>query len=141
MTHNAVYFKGKWGLQFSPQKTTEELFWLDKNKSVEVMMMKEPAAKFNYAETDEVQILQMGYVGGDISMLVLLPKDRDGLDSLEKSLDMQKLDSLKGMMERQPLTVHIPKFEFETEYDLVGLMQNLGIQDAFDENTYLQLLI
>lgn len=131
---NAVYFKGKWALQFNQQKTTEELFWIDKDKSVEVMMMKQPADMFYYAETDDLQALEMYYVGGDISMLVLLPKDRDGINSLEKSLDMQKLDSINSMMERKPLTVHIPKFEFETEYGLVGLMKNLGIHDAFDEN-------
>ncbi len=131
---NAVYFKGKWALQFNQQKTTEELFWIDKDKSVEVMMMKQPADMFHYAETDDLQALEMYYVGGDISMLVLLPKDRDGINSLEKSLDMQKIDSINNMMERQPLTVHIPKFEFETEYGLVGLMKNLGIHDAFDKN-------
>ena len=131
---NAVYFKGKWALQFNQQKTTKELFWIDKDKSVEVMMMKQPADMFHYAETDDLQALEMYYVGGDISMLVLLPKDREGINSLEKSLDMQKIDSINNMMERQPLTVHIPKFEFETEYGLVGLMKNLGILDAFDKN-------
>ena len=131
---NAVYFKGKWALQFNPQKTSEDLFWIDKDKSVEVMMMKQPADVFHYAETNDLQALEMYYVGGDISMLVLLPKDRDGIDSLEESLDMQKLDSITNMMERQPMTVHIPKFEFETEYGLVGLMKNLGVHDAFDQN-------
>ena len=131
---NAVYFKGKWALQFNQQKTTEELFWIDKDKSVEVMMMKQPADMFYYAETNDLQALEMYYVGHDISMLVLLPKDRDGINSLEKSLDMQKLDSINSMMDRQPLTVHIPKFEFETEYGLVGLMKNLGIHDAFDKD-------
>ena len=130
---NAIYFKGKWGLQFDPRNTTEELFWIDKDKSVMVPMMKSPADMFNYYETKDLQALEMYYVGGDISMIVLLPKDRNGLDSLEDFLDMQKLDSIRDMMTMQPLTVQMPKFEFETEYNLVNPLVNLGIHDAFDK--------
>lgn len=132
---NAVYFNGKWSNPFNPQKTTEESFWIDKDRSVKVTMMTHPADMFNYAETNDLQALKMYYVGGDVSMLILLPKDRDGMDSLEQSLDTQKINSILGMLEHQPLTVKIPKFEFETEYSLVGLLRNLGINDAFDKNT------
>ena len=131
---NAIYFKGKWGQQFNPGNTSDKLFWLDKDKSVTVPMMKSPADMFNYYETKDLQAIQMYYVGGDISMIVLLPKDKNGLDSLEDSLNMQKLDSIRDMMTREPLTIQMPKFEFETEYNLVESLENLGIHDAFDEN-------
>ena len=131
---NAIYFKGKWGQQFNPGNTSDKLFWLDKDKSVTVSMMKSPADMFNYYETKDLQAIQMYYVGGDISMIVLLPKDKNGLDSLEDSLNMQKLDSIRDMMTREPLTIQMPKFEFETEYNLVDSLYNLGIHDAFDEN-------
>lgn len=97
-------------------------------------MMKIPAELFNYAETGTIQILEMPYLGHDISMLVLLPKDRNGLESLEESLSSDKINELKGMMETQPLTVHIPKFQFETDYDLIPPLKELGVHDAFDEN-------
>jgi len=131
---NAIYFKGKWDQQFNPGNTSDKLFWLDKDKSVTVPMMKSPADMFNYYETKDLQAIQMYYVGGDISMIVLLPKDKNGLDSLEDSLNMQKLDSIRDMMTREPLTIQMPKFEFETEYNLVDSLYNLGIHDAFDEN-------
>ena len=131
---NAIYFKGKWGNQFNPGNTSDKLFWLDKDKSVTVPMMKSPADMFNYYETKDLQAIKMYYVGGDISMIVLLPKDKNGLGSLEDSLNMQKLDFIRDMMTMQPLTIQMPKFEFETEYKLVDSLENLGIHDAFDEN-------
>jgi serpin B len=76
----------------------------------------------------------MPYLGHDISMLVMLPKDKNGLDSLEMSLDSDKLNEFRNMMERQPLTVHIPKFGFETDYDLIPLLKELGVHDAFDKD-------
>jgi len=131
---NAIYFKGKWGNQFNPGNTSDELFWLDKDKSVTVPMMKSPADMFDYYETKDLQAIKMYYVGGDISMIMLLPKDKNGLGSLEDSLNMQKLDSIRDMMTMQPLTIQMPKFEFETEYNLVNSLKNLGVHDAFDEN-------
>lgn len=131
---NAVYFNGKWSNWFNSQKTTEESFWIDKDTSVKVKMMHHPADMFSYAQTNDLQALEMYYVGGEVSMLILLPKERDGIYSLEQSLDTQKIDSIRDMLEHQPLTVKIPKFEFETKYDLVGLLRNLGVEDAFDEN-------
>ena len=57
-----------------------------------------------------------------------------GIESLEQSMNKNKFESIKDSMTRQPLTVQIPKFEFETEYNLISPLQNLGLHDAFDEN-------
>lgn len=130
---NAIYFKGKWGLQFDQRNTSEELFWLDKDKSITIPMMKSPADMFNYYETKDLQAIEMYYVGGDISMIVLLPKDKNGIGSLEDSLNVQTLNYIRDSMTREPLTIQMPKFEFETEYNLVDSLENLGIRDAFDE--------
>ena len=132
---NAVYFKGKWGLQFNPDNTHEQPFWIDKNNSVQVPMMKEVAAIYNYAETDHLQALELNYLGGDISMIVLLPKERDGLMTLEQSLDKKEFDSIKEKMTQHPLTVQIPRFDFETEYDLIPPLKRLGLEDAFEKNS------
>ncbi|MDH5463473.1 MAG: serpin family protein [Nitrosopumilus sp.] len=131
---NAVYFKGKWSSQFSTEQTTDKLFWTDRNNSVNIPMMRESAEVYNYAETDDLQALEMDYLGGDISMIVLLPKDRDGLESIEKHIDMKEFNLIKNSMTKQPLTLEMPKFEFETEYNLIEPLQNLGLDDAFDKD-------
>lgn len=130
---NAMYFKGKWTSQFDSRITSDESFWVDASTSVKVPMMKDVGI-FNYIKTNELKALEMHYMGDKISMLVLLPHDRNGLDSLEKSLDLQKLYDLKSKMTPEPLTVHMPKFEFDTEYDLVEKLQSLGIHQAFDKD-------
>ncbi len=131
---NAVYFKGKWGLEFNPNNTVERPFWIDKNNSVTVPMMREPASVYNYAETDSIQALELSYLGGDISMIILLPKEKDGLQSLEQSVDRRMFDSVKNSMTQEPLTVQMPKFDFETKYDLIDPLKGLGIRDAFDKS-------
>ena len=131
---NAVYFKGKWGLQFDSQNTIDMPFWIDRENSLMIPMMKEAAAMYNYADTGDLQALELNYLGGDISMVVLLPKEIEGLESIEKSMNKVKLDSIKDSMSRQPLTVQFPKFEFETEYNLIKPLESLGLKDAFDRD-------
>ena len=131
---NAVYFKGKWSSEFNPRNTSEKQFWTDNDNPVTVSMMKQPVDIYNYAKTENLQALELNYLGGDISMVVLLPKDRDGIQSLEYSMDKKKFDVIIDSMTRQPLTVEIPKFEFETQYNLISPLQSLGLHDAFDEN-------
>ena len=131
---NAVYFKGKWSSEFNPRNTSEKPFWTDKDNSVTVSMMKQPVDIYNYAKTGNLQALELNYLGGDISMVILLPKDRDGIQSVEQYMDKKKLDEIKDSMTRQPLTVEIPKFEFETEYNLKSPLQSMGLHDAFDRD-------
>ena len=133
---NAVYFKGKWSSEFNSGNTEEKEFWIDNgNSSVTVPMMHQPVDMYNYAKTDSLQALELMYLGGDVSMIMLLPNEIDGIDSLEESLDVQKLESIKNSMTRQPITLQIPKFEFETEYGLIPPLQNMGVYDAFDKRT------
>ena len=87
---NAVYFKGKWGLQFDSRNTADMPFWTDKENSVMVPMMKENAALYNYADTGDLQALELNYLGGDISMVVLLPKEREGLESCRTIHEQRK---------------------------------------------------
>ena len=131
---NAVYFKGKWSSEFNPRNTSEKPFWTDKDTSIMASIMKQPVDIYNYAKTDNLQALELNYLGGNISMIVLLPKDRDGIQSLEQSMDKKKLDTIKDRMTRQPVTVEIPRFEFETEYNLKSPLQGLGLHDVFDKN-------
>lgn len=131
---NSIYFNGEWTNKFNPNNTSEETFWTGNDKSVKAKMMKIPADVFNYAETDTIQILEMPYLGNEISMLVLLPKEKNGLDSLETSLNSDKLNNIRNTMEKQSLTVHIPKFGFESDYDLIPLLEELGVRDAFDKD-------
>ena len=131
---NAVYFKGKWSLEFNPKNTSEKPFWTDKDSSVTVPMMKQPVDIYNYADTENLQALELNYLGGDISMVVLLPKDRDGIQSLEQSMDEKKFVAIKDSMTRQPLTIEIPRFEFDTKYNLKPPLQSLGLHDAFDKS-------
>ena len=142
---NAVYFKAKWYIPFL-NDTTDQDFRVTPTKTVKVKMMslngdyvktfdgESVPLRFNYAETNETQILELPYQGDDVSMLILLPKG-DNLQGLEQSLTADKLDELKAMLSETELAgVYMPRFKFETKYFMVDTLKNMGIEKAFDPN-------
>ncbi len=129
---NAIYFKGLWVKQFDKEDTIEEDFRISPDKTIKVPMMRLTGeeAKFNYAETEELQILEMLYEGEELSMLILLPKVGN-LKSVEESLNKEKIAESRNMLIEEQVDVYIPKFKFETKYFMVKTLEEMGMPTAF----------
>ncbi|MEA3343414.1 MAG: serpin family protein [archaeon] len=129
---NAIYFKGTWVLQFDKSKTRETDFRVSPASTVKAQMMSLTGekAKFDYAETDDLQILELPYKGNELSMLILLPK-KDNLDAVEESLSAEKLSKWKNMLMERKTDVYLPKFKFETKYFMADDLSSMGMPTAF----------
>ncbi|GAB1285327.1 Serine (or cysteine) peptidase inhibitor, clade B (ovalbumin), member 3A [Apodemus speciosus] len=131
---NAVYFKGQWNQQFDEKHTTEEKFWLNKNTSKPVQMMKQKN-KFNFIFLEDVQakIVEIPYKGSELSMYVLLPMEIDGLKKLEEQLTADKLLewTSRQNMHMVELYLSLPRFKVEQKYELPGPLEHMGMVDAF----------
>ncbi len=129
---NAIYFKGTWVKQFNKEDTQNEDFTTSSGQIVNVPMMRLTGddAEFNYAETDEMQLLELPYTGEDVSMLIILPKEN--LDHVEDTISNEKLSEWKTMLEKQRVDIYIPKFTFETKYFMVDILKKMGMPSAFD---------
>lgn len=129
---NAVYFKGEWKEQFKKKSTKEKLFHTFKGEDVSVKMMYHKA-RYGYYENEKFQFLEMPYKGDDVSMFVLLPKDKKGLSGIEKALDMELINTAIKEIVKKDVKVHFPKFKLGLSYELSKLMKSLGMNDAFSK--------
>nr|XP_023689326.1 serpin B6-like isoform X1 [Paramormyrops kingsleyae]XP_023689327.1 serpin B6-like isoform X1 [Paramormyrops kingsleyae] len=133
---NAIYFKGNWQKKFDPANTREMPFKMNKNHSVSVMMM-EKKAKFGFTFIPEAkcQVLEMPYVDEELSMLIMLPNEVNGLEELEQKLTYENFTdwTRPNMMHVQEVIVCLPKFKLEETYDMKQVLSSMGIVDAFDE--------
>ena len=129
---NAIYFKAKWLIQFDADKTSDEYFRVNPDKSIKVPMMQPTSQKstFNYTQNKDLQILEMPYAGEDLSMLILLPLD-DDIEALENSFTLEKLTAWKKSLRKRRVNIYIPKFKFETKYFMKKTLSNLGMPAAF----------
>jgi len=128
---NAIYFKGKWEHQFDRDDTKPEDFTLESDEKIKVPTMKltDEDLDFNYVEVDGVQILEMGYQGDKISMLVLLP--RINMDYLESILSEEKLQEWRNKLKPETVYIYMPKYTFETSYSLSDHLKSMGMNLPF----------
>lgn len=129
---NTIYFKGDWVRQFNPSFTQQANFYINEKETVRVEMMDLDKPMLNYAENDLMQMIQLPYKGDKVSMLVLLPKEIDGLDALEREMTVDNLTLWRNSLEETISGVYLPKFTTATEYDLKEILLLMGIRTAFD---------
>jgi serpin B len=87
--------------------------------------------KFKYGAVDNVQIIELPYVGNQLSMFVLLPKEVDCLQSLEEKLTQVNLEKWTSAVHEQEVDVDLPKFTMASEFSLKDVLQAMGMSAAF----------
>ncbi len=128
---NAIYFNASWLWPFSPKDTEMRPFHLDGGGMVSVPMMTETAKDFyGYARGDGYQAVDLTYSWGDLSMTILLP-DEGRLEEFEGSLDSEMLDRITNEIDIEYITITMPLFEFESEFDLSDILAGMGMPDPF----------
>lgn len=126
---NAVYFKGDWLCAFKPERTAEAPFWISADESVSVPMMRLNGEHFSYGETEFFKTLELPYEGDEVSMLLILPTSKDGLDKL--SVDFE---TCFDGMRRAEINVSLPRFKIESSFpSMKQTLAALGLTDAFSE--------
>ncbi|XP_078496336.1 serpin H1-like [Lissotriton helveticus] len=131
---NAMFFKPHWGEKFHHQMVDKRGFLVSQTHTVSVPMMHR-SGYYNYYE-DEVnrlQVLEMPLAHGHSSMIFLMPRHVEALDRLESMLTKEQLDTWLSMMQRKAVSISLPKVNLDTSHELQKHLQELGLQEAFDE--------
>lgn len=116
---NAIYFKGKWKHPFKVERTTSEEFYLNENDTVDVQMMHiTERFSIKFDENLNAQILELPYTNDNVSMVIILPNNRNGLEELEEKLPTIDLMKITEDMSRPEVQVSIPKFKIEQTIEL-----------------------
>ena len=127
---NAIYFKGAWNDPFKERFTKKGPFTTAAGAEVRADFMNR-TGEYRYAETGDVQVLEIPYRKGDTSMLVFLPRKKGGLAAIEAGLRAETFDRLVAKMSHARVAVKLPKFEMEFSEDLADTLPGMGMPDAF----------
>ena len=130
---NAIYFKGTWATQFDPEDTRPYDF--DTGNGMVSADMMSVYGRFDYADTGSEQVLRMPYDGDRLSMLVVLPRGTDGIDSLEERLSADQIKKWQEALRNKNVVVDFPKFETESTYILNDPLMQLGVTGVFGQGS------
>jgi len=127
---NAIYFLGTWRFPFGKDDTKEEDFFAP-SATVKVPMMRD-TKHYLYADAGGHHVLQLPYKGGDLAMLLLVPKKKDGLAAVEASLSPKALAGWIGEMKHTRVRLRLPRFKTTWRCLLGETLAGMGMARAFD---------
>jgi serpin B len=127
---NAIYFKGDWLSQFDRKSTAKAPFFVAGDRRVEVPLMMRKG-DYRYVRYPDFQVLELPYVGEDLSMVVVLPAAKDGLAATEAQLSNEKLTGWISGLSQREVTVYLPRFEMKTGFSMKDTLSEMGMPSAF----------
>lgn len=138
---NAIYFLGDWQVPFDKDDTRDADFSVTKSQKKKVPTMN-ASMHFNFGEKAGTKVLELPYKNAVTQMLVVLPKEVDGLVGLEKTMNPAKVDELIKTLSDKKVDVTLPKFEVNPSESLplADTFKSLGMKLPFEKTADFTLM-
>lgn len=125
---NTIYFKSDWKSSFKKKDTYIEDFYIN-NLTLPIKMMHQTTT-VKYYEDAESQLIEMDYKDPDVVMGFVLPKDPSKKFG---QFDWRKFWPSIGQLNKERISITIPKFKIKKKTNLVNIMKNCGVNDLFND--------
>ncbi len=136
---NFVYLNGDWENPFNEEFTGKDDFFLP-DSSVRKIDFMNQTAYLKYNENDIFQIIELPYSGRNISMIIILPKNMEGIDSIENAMNPINFDFWTTELYTKLVSVSLPKFKSEFCQDIVPVISEMGCDLPFNDEANLKLI-
>ena len=89
---------------------------------------------FNYYEDSTVQVFELEYKLDNLSAIVILPQSEVNINTyIESNFNETTLQMYCDNMTKQEIEIHLPKFSFESTFNLNSVLKRVGIKRPFNE--------
>ncbi|MDX1974715.1 MAG: serpin family protein [Rickettsiales bacterium] len=127
---NAIYFKGYWETAFTASATSDMPFKVGQAQTMPVatMHMTKP---FAYGDTELYQLLALPYRGGDLSMIIILPREGKSMADIESALTMPDFTQRLNQLSAREVQLALPKFRISSGFSLKSALEAMGMRTSF----------
>ncbi|XP_049285894.1 serine protease inhibitor 77Ba [Anopheles funestus] len=139
---SVLFFQGQWTIPFNRSFTTKVPFYDENDQPIGMVEMMFQRGIFPFAGYKELdaQILELPYgANRHLSMLLIMPRKGVPLVEVIRKLAGYGVDRVFEELDRSlvdfdddEVEVHLPKFEFNSDYNLIPILNQMGIKEAFD---------
>ncbi len=126
---NAVYFLGTWQSTFAPGKTRLTPFVTSKGTKAQALMMNQLITA-PYFANDQFQMIELGYQGSSLAMVVVLPKK--SINELDE-LGVGAVEAMLPKLSQEAVHLSLPKFSATRAFNLSGTLMKLGLNLPFSD--------
>ncbi|MBI1278803.1 MAG: serpin family protein [Anaerolineaceae bacterium] len=132
---NAIYFKGEWTYPFDTRKTHDGTFNLLNGSPVTVPLMVGDFKEASCFRGDDYQTIELTYGQSEnASMIILLPNAEE-FHAFETGLSATSIARIReNLPQKRGLTFEMPRFRFESKFDLHDTLSIMGMSLPFGSN-------
>ncbi|XP_032258512.1 serpin E3 [Phoca vitulina] len=134
---STMSFQSTWRQRFSSTDTQLLPFTGAQGLVLQVPMMYQ-MAEVNYGQFQDhaghqVRVLELPYLGSSVSLLLVLPRDKDTpLSLIEPHLTASILRIWTSSLRRARMDVFLPRFRIQNHFNLKSILKSWGVTDLFD---------
>ncbi len=132
---SAIYMRGRWAQIFDPKQTIKAPFYIQNHHAIQTPMMKitgnYPLFVHQQFAMLEIPYLNKSEKGPQLSMVIILPTQYVGLETLENQLTIDHWNNWLGQMKMTLVHLVFPKFRIQDRLELNPIMQELGMNQPF----------
>jgi serpin B len=129
---NAIYFLGEWNNPFEKKKTKKKNFHAITKDKIKIDFMNDQS-NYEYFEDDEIQSLFIHYKCDQLSMVIILPQKRYGINTIESKLSYDYFSNIEKLSRYQEVILSLPKFKIETELLPKKEIIKMGYNEMFSD--------
>ena len=129
---NALFFDGKWAVEYQPSNVKQRIFKNvnGKERLVDFMESEESYYLHDYCAKGFIK----SYCGGRYAFVALLPDEGVSLREYVECLTGEKLQLIVGNPLKHKVNTRMPKFTVDQKVDLKQPLLEMGIHNAFNRD-------
>ena len=118
---NAIYMKADWAEPFDADRTQSGDFTRIDGSTVSTSMMRNELEEgYAYAAIDGAQLVELPYEGDELSMVVVVPDEIDGLLTLEPTLNEAVVQEWFDALSPSAVNLQMPSLEMRWGQELMN---------------------
>jgi serine protease inhibitor len=128
---NAIYFKGKWSMQFDKDETSDRSFSRSDGSEINVPSMHQSETHKVYLGTG-FKLIELPYGQGNFVIDILLP-DNNNVASLTPILTDESFNSIENNLSDRKVNLYLPRFKYGYKKTLKEVLSLMGMRIAFTD--------
>jgi serine protease inhibitor len=128
---NAIYFKGKWKVEFDKNATTNRTFFRTDGSGISAPSMHQSEKHSIYQGSGYV-LAEIPYGQGNFVLDILLP-DNNSLSSLTPLLTDAGFRNMENNLTERKVNLYLPRFKYGYKKTLKEVLSLMGMRIAFTD--------
>jgi len=136
---NTVLFDAEWLYQFDKSQTQKGIFH-DYHNSIDSVYFMNQVRNYKYYENEEFKILNLPYIGGDFTLIIVLPTEYNKLNPEIPEDIFEILIDSTSFFQPHRVKVTLPKFRVENSISGEELLKKMNVKHLFSNDCDLSKL-